>query len=229
VKRAFLLLLRWFFVAVVSFSVAFCMMHYGRRTVWYKTHLYEQLVTGDSDERLHAASVLAEVGGEEQLLAALHVDIPEVHTMARRALEHLWFYAAGQRAYDLMQSAYAAAEEKNFGDALRILDLVTTEFPEYAEGWNRRAAVLWQLGQYEESMSDCEQALSLNPIHYGAWQGLGICHLQLGDLYEACQALRAALEILPHDDPTRESLERCEQLMEPELPGMQPDYHTDLL
>jgi len=213
VKKALLLIARRVCLLVVAFSAAFLMMHFGRRTGWYKGRLYHQLLTGDADQRLHAASVLAQVQGEEQLLEALKSDEPEIHRVARLALEHLWLYSAGQEAYDLMQAACQAADKAEFKEAAGILDRLIAKYPKYAEGWNRRAAVLWQLGQYQKSMRDCERALALNPNHYGAWQGLGICHLQLGDLAEACHSLRAALRIAPHDDATRRSLQKCEELL----------------
>jgi len=208
-----MLLVRWLCILVVTFSAAFATMHFGRRTTWYKDYLYQQLLQGDARQRLHAASVLAQVGGEPHLLEALKSDNADVSTMARRALEHLWFSAAGDKAYELMDSAYQAAEKEEFKEALKILDQVTDRYPNYAEGWNRRAAVLWQMGRYKESMSDCERALELNPNHYGAWQGIGICHLQLGDVAEACRSLGCALKIAPHDETTRRSLQKCEDLM----------------
>lgn len=212
-RKVLLLLVRWTYVMAFSFIVAYAAMHFGRRTDWYKDRLYQRLVEGKAQDRLQAASVLAQVGGEAHLLKALKMGQPEVHRLARRALEHLWFYAAGREAYEQMEAAYQAAEREEFKEALQILDRLTAKHPEYAEAWNRRAAVLWQLGQYDKSMKACERTLELNPNHYGAWQGLGICHIQFGDLEEACRSLRLALRIDPHDEAARRSLDKCEELL----------------
>ena len=72
---------------------------------------------------------------------------------------------------------------------------------------------MWQLGEYEKSRRDCERALSLNPNHYGAWQGLGVSQLQLGELTEACRSLETALRIAPNDRVTKRCLRRIEELM----------------
>jgi tetratricopeptide (TPR) repeat protein len=229
VKIVLLLLVRWLCVIAVSFSAAFATMHFGRRTTWYKDHLYQQLLSGDDGQRLHAASVLAQVGGEPYLLNALKAEQPEVNAMARRALEHLWFSSAGNEAYRLMESAYESAEKKEFEEALRMLDQITASYPNYAEAWNRRAAVLWQLGKYKESMSDCERSLQLNPNHYGASQGIGICHLQMGDVAEACRALRVALKIAPHDETTLRSLRKCEELLRTYQPSDRSSRSSRLL
>lgn len=198
---------------VLSFSIAAAAMHFGRRSEWYRNHLYQRLLTGGGDERLRAASGLAQVGGEEQLLRALKLEQPDIHTMARRALEHLWFHAAGREAFQEMEVAYQAAEREDYKEALQILDRLVIKYPNYAEAWNRRAAVFWKLGEYDKSMKDCERALDLNPNHYGAWQGIGVCHLQLGEVDEACRSLRLALKIAPYDADTRRSLEKVEELM----------------
>ena len=211
------------------FSAAFVLMHYGRRTAWYKARLYHQLLTGNADQRLHAASVLAQVDGECQLLEALKSEDPEIYGVAGLALEHLWLHAAGREAYNMMEAAYEAAEKKEFREAVGILDRLTIKYPKYAEGWNRRAAVHWQMGQYQQSMTDCERTLSLNPNHYGAWQGLGVCHLQLGDVAEACRSLRAALRIAPHDSATRRSLQNCEELLRTYPSVARPPRRTDLM
>ena len=133
--------------------------------------------------------------------------------MGRRALEHIWFHRAGKQAYRLLEQAHEATEKKEFQRALAILDRMIDEYPEFAEAWNRRGAVYWELGNYQKSAADSERALALNPNHYGAMQGLGICRLQMGDVAEACRYLRAALKVLPHDTATRDSLQKCEDLL----------------
>jgi len=187
--------------------------HVAQRTPWFKQHLYHRLLAGDTEQKLQAAGLLARVGGEPQLLQALRASNEDVHQTARRALEHLWFSAAGSEALAMLDSAYRATDEKRYDDALNLLDEIVARYPSYAEAWNRRGAVLWQLGNYQRSLNDCQRAVALNPNHYGAWQGLGVCHLQLGDFAAACRSLHTALRIDPHDQTTRRCLEKCEELL----------------
>jgi len=113
----------------------------------------------------------------------------------------------------VVETAFEAAQKKDFDTALKLLNGILREHPRFAEAWNRRGSVYWQMGRYEESMADCQQALALNPNHYGAWQGIGVCRLQLGDVTEACSCLRAALKIIPYDETTRRCLDKCEELL----------------
>lgn len=229
VKQSFRLLARWAYIMAVTFSIGYLTVHFGQRTTWHKNHLYQQLLTGDAEHRLRAAGALALVGGERHLLNGLKAQEPEVHEMARRGLEHLWSNAAGRNAYKMMESATQAIETEDYKEALRILDRLTIQYPKYAEGWSQRASVLWQTGRYEEAMTDCGRALALNPNHYGAWLGLGICHLQRGDVAEACRSLRVALEISPHDEAARTSLERCEEFLRTRPVPAKPKGRTELL
>ena len=188
-------------------------MHLVQHSKWYKERLYHQLLCGSQSEQMNAAGALVVFGGQEQLLAALKSETPTARDVARRALEYLWFSAAGHDANQMVEQAFQAADKKDFQTALSLLDRVVKKYPNYAEGWNRRASVYWQMGEYDKSIADCEKALAFNPNHYGAWQGIGVCRVQMGDVVEACRCLRAALKIMPYDETTRHCLEKCEELL----------------
>jgi tetratricopeptide (TPR) repeat protein len=204
---------RWSWLWLVSFCVTYVAVHFVQRSEWYQARLYRQLVQGKPSQQLRAASALAQLGAEKLLLASLRCDSPTAREYGQRGLEYLWFNAAGEEAYQMTEAAYKATEKKEFQNALTILDRVTDRYPDFAEGWNRRASVYWELRQIEKSAADSERALGLNPNHYGAWQGLGLCRLEQGDVTEACRCLRRALKIIPHDTATRDSLRRCEELL----------------
>jgi tetratricopeptide (TPR) repeat protein len=212
-KRFFTLLLRWLCVGVVT---AFCVyggMEILHRTPWYRQRTLQKLYSGDPQAQLRAATILAHFKCQKELLLALRSDVDSARELGRRALEHIWFHEAGKDAYRLLQQANDAMEKKEHQRALAILDRMIDRYPTYAEAWNRRGSLYWELGDYEKSLADSERALALNPNHYGAMQGIGVCRLQLGDVAEACRYLRAALKILPYDDATRRSLGRCEELL----------------
>lgn len=212
-KQLLRLILRGVIIAGIAVSSAFLITTYLRQTEWFKEHMYRRLVSGAAEKKLYAASVLADIRGEEQLLRAMRADDPATSEAARRAVEYVWFNAAGHEAFEQIQAAFSAEEKEDFKQAIRILDELVAKFPHYAEAWNRRASVYWQMGQYDKSMADCRRALKLNPHHYGALQGEGVCLLKMGDLPEACKSLRAALKIAPHDTATRQTLRKCEELL----------------
>ena len=197
--------------------LAVCVSHLGlrawQRTPWHKERLYHQLTSGPAAARLRAASGLAQIGAQDQLLAALHGPVAESRTLAQRALDYIWCNAAGEEACARLRTAVRAADQGDFRKALCLLNQLVDQHPNFAEAWNRRASVFWQTGDFARSIADSEKALQLNPHHYGAWQGLGLCRLELGDVAGACRSLRAALKVLPFDELTRDSLQRCEEML----------------
>ena len=181
--------------------------------------MYQRLISGNEKQQLRAASALVYVRAEKYLLAALKLNAPNTRDLAKRALEFAWFTAAGEQAEKKLGEAVTAANEERYQEALEALNKLIAKYPTFAEAWNQRAAVYWKLGRHEESILDCERALVLNPNHYGAWQGMGICKLHLGEVAEACRCLREALKVLPHDEPTQEALRKCEDLLRKEHSG----------
>ena len=212
-------------IACGFFLSVFALQHSN----WYRQRLYRQLLSGNPEQRLKAASTLAHFGAQDQLLAGLKSEVPAVRDLARNALEYVWFRAAGRDAHEQVETAFQAEEKEDYQTSLALLDRVVEKYPKFAEGWNRRASVYWQIGQYDKSIADCQRALTLNPNHYGAWQGLGVCRVQLGDVTEACRCLRSALRIAPYDDATRRCLQKCEELLRVLPHGTRPRSSGDLI
>lgn len=217
--RFFTPLLRRLYGFLAAFLVLYTAFALGQYSGWNKERLYRKLLAGDRNEKLAAAFDLAWLGGQEQLLRALRSPSTAVREVAADSLWSLWFHAAGKEAFNLAQSASAAMARQKFPEALAILDWTIAQFPDFAEGWNRRAILHWQMGQYEESIADCKKVVTLNPNHFGAWQGMGLCQLYLGDAEGACQSFRAALKINPRDGGLRRMLRQCEELLRRLSPG----------
>lgn len=76
--------------------------------------------------------------------------------------------------------------------------------PDYAEAWNRRAALFLAEENYAEALRDVNEALRLEPRHFGAWTGLGAVLETFGAREEALQAYREALKIHPWLAPARQ-------------------------
>jgi tetratricopeptide (TPR) repeat protein len=94
-----------------------------------------------------------------------------------------------QRAILLMASEPAMA--------MPILDDIVTRLPDWAEGWNKRATVLYLIGEYDRSLADCDRVLALEPRHFGALAGIGLIRIQKDEPREALAAFRKALAVNP--------------------------------
>lgn len=120
---------------------------------------------------------------------------------AAKHVEHriwaLWFVSGSDTA-DLLMSRVKTAVEKGDADtALKLLDAVIELKPDFAEGWNQRAAVYFVKKDYGRALADLSQALAREPRHFGAWAGLGAILQDIGDEKRALDAYRHALALYP--------------------------------
>lgn len=205
--------LRRVFVLVAAAGICHSVVPWLQRSEWNKERYYRRLVSERPGPRAQAAERLVELGGQEQLIRGLLSDSAEVRAIASEALWDLWIRSAGQEAYRRIREADEAAAKQRYDEALRILDQVLADHPDFAEGWNRRAIVHWQVRRYRRSMQDCQRAVSLNPCHFGAWHGMALCQAHLGNLLGARWSLQAVLRLNPHDENARKFLRACDELL----------------
>jgi len=55
--------------------------------------------------------------------------------------------------------------------------------PNWAEAWNKRATVLYMVGDYQESQNDIDKVLSLEQRHFGALAGQGLVNIKLKNFF----------------------------------------------
>lgn len=109
----------------------------------------------------------------------------------------VWLDHEDERVEEMMSVSAAAMGVGDLEVALSEVDKVVAQAPDYAEGWNRRATILYMLNRFEDSLAAIDKVLALEPRHFGALSGRGLCYMAMGQLEEAEVALTAALEIHP--------------------------------
>lgn len=107
----------------------------------------------------------------------------------------------------LMQLGLGAMQAGNLAGALELFDAVTVRKPDFAEGWNKRATVLYMLGAYERSAEDVAKVLALEPRHFGALAGLGLIDMELDKADAAMDAFEQALKVHPQLPGVKQRLE----------------------
>jgi tetratricopeptide (TPR) repeat protein len=125
------------------------------------------------------------------------------------------FDRSGSPTVDLLMSwATDAMKKKDLAKALDVLDQMLVLKPDYAEAWNKRAAVYYMMDEYGDSLSDIRATLALEPRHFGALVGFGMILESMDRNAEAIRVYKRALEINPRLDKVRESLEALEKTAE---------------
>jgi tetratricopeptide (TPR) repeat protein len=109
----------------------------------------------------------------------------------------LWLQSGRGEIDQLVGEAVRQMRAGGHGLALSMLDEVVKRAPEYAEGWNKRATLLYVMGEYERSKADCDEVLKREPRHFGALAGMGLIAIAQDDFKAALAAYRRALAANP--------------------------------
>ena len=132
------------------------------------------------------------------LLEKLKNPSEEVREQATRKIWSRWFRQKGIVGLEILQRAQTMLQTGEIESAEKLLAKAIADFPDFAEAWNTRAILYYLQGDYRKSIADCQRVIQLNPVHFGALHGLGLCYAQLGEYRRAIAAFQRALEIQPY-------------------------------
>lgn len=135
---------------------------------------------------------------DEVLLSHLKSDDDALREDATRELWRRWFTQKGAYGLELLERSQMLLESGKVQEAESLLSQMISDEPDFAEAWNRRAVLYFTQQRYRRALADCERVIELNPIHFGALHGKGLCHAALGEYVAAIQAFQQALEIQPY-------------------------------
>ena len=88
--------------------------------------------------------------------------------------------------------------------------------PKWAEGWNKRATVLYMMGNFELSQKDINMVLSLEKRHFGALSGQGLVQTALENYEKAIDSYIEAHKIYPSSQSTLQMIEQLSILLQKE-------------
>jgi len=111
---------------------------------------------------------------------------------------HIWMEHYDTEVESVMIQGIEAMKLQQFEQAFGYFSLLIKLAPDYAEGWNKRATVLYFMGRFKESEADVMRTLELEPRHFGALSGQGLIRIALHDWTGAIYFLESALKINPH-------------------------------
>ncbi len=118
-----------------------------------------------------------------------------------------WLKSGDPEIDQLMLKAMVAMETGVLNQAFGYLDQIIERYPNYVEGWNKRATVYYMIDAYDKSLADIQKTLQLEPRHFGALAGLGMIMIKLGDKKRALEAFERAYEVDPVINNGKEVIE----------------------
>lgn len=153
----------------------------------------------------------AQVETLDELFAAL-ADAPEDE--ARRIENRIvsQWEKSGSAAMDLLlQRGSDALEAGELDAAAEHFSAAIDHSPDFAEAYHGRATAYFLLDYYGPALDDLRQTLVLEPRHFGALRGFAIILETIGQDQEALEVYRRIMDIHPHLEQARPSMERLEE------------------
>ena len=145
----------------------------------------------------YALGIIGNMAAVSPLVKALRHNDPDLRSNAEQALWSIWFRSGDKSVDDMLRKGAGYIKQEQYMEAIDLLTEITHIAPEFAEGYNQRAIAYFMLEEWEQSIDDCQKVVALNPVHFGAFAGMGQCYLRLDNLREALNAFQQALEIHP--------------------------------
>ncbi len=145
---------------------------------------------------------------EELLERLARPDLQHWHRI-ERDLVNEWSQSGSATMDLLLERGREALAEGDTDAAIEHFTALTDHAPDFAEGWHIRATAYFQAGLIGPALADLEQAIALNPNHFGALTGIGTIMEETGHPERALRAFEAAHDIHPHHPRINAALERA--------------------
>ncbi len=166
--------------------------------------LRARLENGTTQQRLNALRQLIGLRAESTLVRCLTSSEPAAVQLAITGLWECWLDEAGPDARREMEDGVESMNAGELSAAVGTFKKLSAEHPDWAEAINKTATVLYLQGHPEESIAYCRRVVALKPDHFGAWNGMAICAIQIEDWPLALQAVQESLRLQPHSQSNRQ-------------------------
>ena len=146
---------------------------------------------------------------EKELLQDLLSENAQLRQTATKALWDLWLSQAGEKAESRIRTGTKQMDKGQYELAQQEFENLVMDYPKFAEAHNKLATVLYMQEKYVQSIRECEITLEMNPNHFGAWNGLGLCHFRLAHYQKAIESFNTALTLQPYADFNKVYIAKC--------------------
>jgi tetratricopeptide (TPR) repeat protein len=128
--------------------------------------------------------------------------------LVEQAIWMIWHEIDEAVSAQLLELGAVAMANGEVAAARDAFDRLIERSPGFAEGWNKRATLLWLTGDHAGSVRDIQRTLALEPRHFGALSGLGLILMAEDAVPAAIRAFEAGLRLHPFLPGARQHLEQ---------------------
>jgi tetratricopeptide (TPR) repeat protein len=179
-------------------------------------HALEVLKQGTTAEKLKALELLAKLADMQlmpALVQALRDGDGRVRAAAQNVMWAIWLQSGNDRIDALMAEGIRLMEAERYPQAVEVFDQIIARAPDFAEGYNKRATVYYLMLDFEKSIADIHKTLELNPVHFGALSGMGLCYLGLVEPRKALEWFERAIAVNPNMDTIQSYIQQLREFL----------------
>ena len=133
-----------------------------------------------------------------QLFNELKVNQAKVASIVEQEIWSLWStHPTDQKLTARLEEGSQFVRSQQLIKAKEIFTEVINLDQNWAEAWNKRATVLYMLGEFQQSQNDIDRVLALEARHFGALAGQGLVNIQLKNYEKAIRSYQEAQKIYP--------------------------------
>ena len=89
-----------------------------------------------------------------------------------------------------------------------LLQICKSDLQCMMQAWNKRATAFYLAKDFESSIKDCQKTLELQPDHFLAMSGMGLCYAGLERWDDALHWFQQSVGIHPHMEQIQKYIDR---------------------
>jgi len=149
-----------------------------------------------------------------QLFDELKNDNPILSFKVEQKIWKIWSTHPKKNQLTVMLNKGSELVKNNqLREAVNVFTKVIELDPYWAEAWNKRATVLYLLGEFQKSQDDIDKVLKLEKRHFGALAGQGLVNIQLKNYEKAIMSYEKAQKIYPSMKSPQIMIKELEELI----------------
>ena len=134
----------------------------------------------------------------KQLFNELKINQSKVASVVEQEIWSLWStHPTDEKLTARLKEGSQFVRNQQLIKAKEIFTEVINIDQNWAEAWNKRATVLYMLGEFQQSQNDIDRVLALEARHFGALAGQGLVNIQLKNYEKAIRSYQDAQKIYP--------------------------------
>ena len=133
-----------------------------------------------------------------RLFNELKIDNAAITHEVEQKIWEIWStHPNNQKLTNRLAEGSKRVKNNQLSKAVNIFTEVINLDPKWAEAWNKRATVLYMMGDYKSSQKDIDKVLKLEQRHFGALAGQGLVNIKLENYEKAIESYKKVQEIYP--------------------------------